>query len=262
MLNTNVIALLTDFGMKDPYVGVMKGVIMGINPEARIIDVTHQVEPQNVRQAAFILSKIYTYFPPGTIFNVVVDPGVGGDRKPIAVETGEYTFIAPDNGVLSTVLESSPPRSIVEINNPDYVLHPVSNTFHGRDIFSPAAAYLSRPVRISDLGPALTEYEKLDAPTIRKGDDFIRGRVVFADHFGNLVTDINEQYLAGKEIRYIKAGPFTLDRVNTSYNQSKKGEMLCIVGSYGTLEVSVNQGAAAAKIRDYKDLPVKVKFAS
>ncbi|MDX2138365.1 MAG: SAM-dependent chlorinase/fluorinase [Chloroflexota bacterium] len=267
-MHTPLIALLTDFGMDDSYVGVMKGVISGICPDARIIDLTHAIAPQNVRQGAFELLTTYTYFPADTIFLVVVDPGVGGTRRPMLARAGTYTFIAPDNGVLSYVLDRDPAAQVHELTSAQHRLSRVSNTFHGRDVFAPAAAYLARGGAPEVLGPRLESYVRLPQPRLVRDDKRIRGEAVHVDHFGNIVTSIgnltwtHEGELAlhsawdaqAEAVRIdAKQAVVTYDdwRINgiaRTYTDVPRGSLLALVGSSGFLEIAINQGDACAQL--------------
>ena len=187
-----VIALLTDFGLADGDVGVMKGVIAGITPEINIIDITHDVDPQNISSGAWILASAYRYFPKNTVFVCVVDPGVGSSRRAIAIDAGDWFFVGPDNGLFSYVLAEQVVQAAVILSNPTYQLPQVSATFHGRDIFAPAAAYLARSITLFELGPQIdpTTLERIDiAPPIRKGT-LIDAHIIHVDRFGNLITSI------------------------------------------------------------------------
>lgn len=238
----NLITLMTDFGSRDHYAGVMKGVILGINPNARIVDITHEVEKYNIFEAAFKLLSYYAYFPRGTVHVVVVDPGVGGRRRPIAVETDGYFFVGPDNGVFSPVLHSMDNPRVVEITNAAYMPGIVSGTFHGRDIFAPAAAHISSGVGICELGGLAAEPVSLDLtePTVNGNE--ISGVVLYEDSFGNLVTNIPGGAIKPGSRVYVDG--YVLDRISGSYGEAGKGELLAIIGSAGLLEISVNQGSA------------------
>jgi S-adenosylmethionine hydrolase len=195
-----VITLITDFGTAGPYVGSMKGVILSIHPDARIVDIAHDIRPQDVDEAAFVLNRAYAYFPAGTIHVVVVDPGVGSDRAVLAVRTERYIFLAPDNGVLKYVFDACPDARVFRVTNQDFSLSPVSRTFHGRDVFAPAAAHLSRGVDIERMGEPFTEYVRgeVQRPEVRPRE--IRGEIVFIDGFGNGITNIEEALFAGREV--------------------------------------------------------------
>lgn len=243
-----VVALLTDFGLKDHYVGVMKGVILSVNPHARIIDISHDIDSQNILDAYFLLSNTYKYFPAGTVFVAVVDPGVGSDRAIVAVETDRFTFLAPDNGLLGFLDKEGRVRRIVQIKNDRYFLTPVSHTFHGRDIFAPVAGHLSQGVDCGQLGPEVDRIHKIAAPSPRiTKEGSMVGEVVSIDRFGNLVTNIPGASLKSADDVQVKVGKAAIPRLSTSYASSKKGELLAIVGSTGNLEISVNKGDARKK---------------
>jgi S-adenosylmethionine hydrolase len=243
-----IVALLTDFGLKDPYVGVMKGVILGVNPNARIIDLSHDIGSQDVLEAYFLLSNSYRYFPAGTVFVAVVDPGVGSDRAIVAVEAERHTFLAPDNGLLGFLEKDGRIRRIVQVSNDAYFLKPVSNTFHGRDIFAPVAGHLSQGIDLPRLGPEVRGIQKIAAPAPKMTrEGVIVGEIVSIDRFGNLVTNIPGDRLAAADTVEVKVGKATIRRLSTSYASMKKGELLAIAGSTGTLEISVNTGDARKK---------------
>jgi S-adenosylmethionine hydrolase len=238
-----IITLTTDFGTKDHYVGAMKGVILGINPNASVIDITHEIEKYNVTEAALKLSNFYSYFPEGTVHVVVVDPGVGGSRKPLALESNGHYFIGPDNGVFSLILRQNEAAGVFEISNPDYMLDNVSGTFHGRDIFAPASAHIALGARPQDMGSAVSDPILLDFPEPEVSGGEITGMVIYADSFGNLVTNIPSKLIApGSKVI---VGRFTIDRVSNSYADVREGEIVALVGSSGLLEISVNQGSAS-----------------
>ncbi len=262
------IALLTDFGTTDMYVGVMKGVIRRICPDAALVDITHHIEPQNVRQAAFALMASHSYFPPGTVFLVVVDPGVGTTRRPIAVRGGDNIFVGPDNGVLTYALAGTTPLSIVELNNSAYHLPEVSDTFHGRDLFAPAAAYLAGGVKLEELGTAADSMFVLPTPALLVSGKTISGEVTQIDRFGNVITSIG--YLHWVNAGRLRLSPRFGDQhtpvplnaeesrvelnstvqhgIRHTYGDAPRGELLALVGSSGFLELAVNQGSAAARL--------------
>ncbi len=189
-----IVTLLTDFGLEDEYVGVMKGVILSIAPQVRLVDLTHSVPPQDVRRAALILMNAAPYFPPDTVHLAVVDPGVGTERRPIAVRTGRGTFVGPDNGLFSFVLAEMETWTAVELREPAYRLPLVSTTFHGRDIFAPAAAHLASGVPVEALGPVVNNLATLPLPRLEIGESSLEGEILYADRFGNLVTSIGRFY--------------------------------------------------------------------
>lgn len=275
-----IIALLTDFGLADAYVGTMKGVALSICPSARLVDLTHQVPPQDVRAAAYLLSTAFRHFPPETVFLIVVDPGVGTAREAVAVETAHGCYVAPNNGVLSFVLPHVEVRHAVVLDNPQYRSASVSQTFHGRDIFAPAAAHLAAGVPISELGPAVPELFKLDPPRLVIGARAVEGEVLAIDHFGNVITSIGplawendyltlapDQPRANEDPLLIPAQTCrveiagqTLDGVLPTYGAAARGALLALVGSSGQLEIGANQGSAAALLRVKTGDPVILIF--
>lgn len=237
-----IITLTTDFGTGDHYAGVMKGVIAGINPAALVIDITHGIESYNAPEAAFKLCASYAYFPEGTIHVAVVDPGVGSARRAIAAESGGYRFVGPDNGIFSLIFDKRGVDRIVEITNPAFMLSNVSSTFHGRDIFAPAAAHLSKGVALRDLGEGLQSYERLDIPRLEEDGGAVTGNAIYADRFGNLVTNIPGSVITGAA--RVCVGDMIIKQTSVSYADGEKGELLAIVGSSGFLEISLNKGSA------------------
>lgn len=275
-----VIALLTDFGLQDSYVGVMKAVMRGICTTEDFIDITHAIQPQSVREGALILMGAYTYFPRGTVFLVVVDPGVGSARRPIAVEAAGYYFVAPDNGVLSYALSGIEVNRIVELANPAYRLPVVSQTFHGRDIFAPAAAHLASGVNIEQLGPALDKLNTLPTPDLSIRENRIGGEVIHIDRFGNVITSIgawtwlDEQTLRleprfgeTNNAREISANGVEIvinhvpvRDIARTYSQAGQGELLALIGSSGFLELAVNQGNGALELGAKIGDPVEMRW--
>ncbi|MFH1339524.1 MAG: SAM-dependent chlorinase/fluorinase [Candidatus Omnitrophota bacterium] len=264
-----IITLLTDFGLCDNFAGVIKGVILGINAKADIVDISHSVKPGDIFQGAFLLESSYKYFPAGTIHLVIVDPGVGSKRHAIIAKTGRYYFVGPDNGVLSLALKAEGKAAdIVSITNQEFFLKPVSSTFHGRDIFAPAAAYLSRGISITEFGTLQKSYKslKFNRPRIislpaGKGKKILQGRIVYIDRFGNLITDIREELFR----KFVGKGKFriyfknkVIDRVSKSYADAKKDKPLAIFGSFANLEISVSRGSARDYFRAKEGLGVRV----
>ena len=245
---SRIITLMTDFGTSDHYVGVMKGVMLNINPQAQIVDITHTIPAQDVHGAAFLIDSAYRYFPTGTIHVIVVDPGVGSERRAIVCQTETAYFVCPDNGILTHILHNEKPVHTVAVENSTYFLPQVSNTFHGRDIFAPVAAHLSRGVSIGKLGSLIKQPVQLPIPKPQVTDKAIIGQVIWIDSFGNLVTNISHEILESLEGRdnvVIRAGGAEIDCLNRSYAESAVGEVLAIVGSFNRLEISINQGNAA-----------------
>jgi hypothetical protein len=244
-----VITLITDFGLQDGYVGVMKGVIAKINPSVNIIDISNNIEPQDIFQAAYALYSSYAYFPKGTIHVVVVDPGVGSKRKVLCLKTKDYLFIAPDNGVLSFIAAREESPSIREITNKKLFLPEISDTFHGRDIFAPTAAHLSKGFSYKDLGKRVSKIKEIDLPKpIRSPGGVLKGEIIYVDGFGNLITNINRDMIGRlrekSENLVIVVGRRKLNKISNSYADVGVGDVVAIFGSSGYLEISVNHGSA------------------
>ncbi|MCR4317906.1 MAG: SAM-dependent chlorinase/fluorinase [Planctomycetes bacterium] len=279
----SIIALLSDFGVKDYYVGAMKGVILSINPRANVVDISHNVVAQDVAEAGFTLSGCVPYFPTGTIFVSVVDPGVGSDRSIILVETDRHKFLAPDNGLLSLVMANETVVGITEVTNSKYFLENISSTFHGRDIFAPCAAHLSLGVKVEALGKPLENPVMFDfgKPDVLDNGALV-GRVVHIDRFGNLVTNITREHL-NKFLPSISEGTATVgvkddDTLNfgesnilidvtgqeiagisKSYASRKSGQFVAVFGSTGRLEISVVDGSAAHELKSGRRTPVIIQ---
>jgi S-adenosylmethionine hydrolase len=248
----SIISLLSDFGYKDPYVAEMKAVIISINPQARIIDLTHEIEKFSIRMGAYALTSAAPYFPPRTIHVAVVDPGVGTKRRPIIVETSRSLYVGPDNGLLMLAAHKEKITNIYAIENTKYMMHNVSNTFHGRDIFAPAAAHLSTGIKPSDFGPAIHDYvfPEFVKPETKQGD--LTGEVLHIDDFGNIISNILAEDLerAGfheGDSLVVTVGRKTLNLLFCSaYGQIPAGSPLALIGGSSFLEVAVNQGSASA----------------
>lgn len=254
-----LIALLTDFGLDDPYVGIMKGVIARLNPAATVLDLCHGVRPQNVREGAFLLATALPYFPPGTVFVAVVDPGVGTARRPLALATPAGFFVGPDNGLLTWALPGGPtglettPREgplppgvrAVELTNPAYWLPTVSATFHGRDIFAPVAAHLARGVPLEDLGRPLDRILWLPRPRpVRRSDGTLEAHVLHIDRFGNLITDLEPADLRPLGPRPVfTVGSSQIVGLVRTYAEGQG--LVALVGSSGHLEIALPNGSAA-----------------
>jgi S-adenosylmethionine hydrolase len=248
---SRIITLTTDFGTMDGYVASMKGVILSIASDCQILDVTHEVEPQNVRQAAILLSIAAPYFPPETIHVAVVDPGVGTDRALLAVQAGGQIYLAPDNGLLSKILELFPDHVVRRIENRAYFLPQVSRTFHGRDILAPIAAHLARGVALDDIGPITGEYQRGLFPHPTVVGNVIKGQIIYRDRFGNLFTNISRDEVKAFDYSslHIRAGYTKIEKLSQSYSDVEKGELLCLIGSGGYLEIALREGSAAEKLR-------------
>lgn len=249
-----VIALLTDFGLRDHYAGAMKGVALGICPDLTLVDISHDVPPHDVVAGALELAACYRYFPSGTVFLVVVDPGVGSTRRGIAAEAGEYKFVGPDNGVLSLVFDDTPPKRVVELTERRYARPTVSRTFEGRDRFAPAAAWLAKGVELSALGRPAGPLHRLDLPRPHVGPDTVAGEVVRVDRFGNLVTNIDRKTFEklGSVERAsaleIRVGPHQVSKVVSTYADAPAGEICALFGSSDHLEIAANGGSAAGRL--------------
>jgi len=251
-----LITLTTDFGYTDPFIGIMKGVILSINPQAQIVDITHGIPPQQIMAGALILRHSVRYFPSGSIHVVVVDPGVGSERRPLLIQCEENHLIGPDNGVLSLALENRTPTKVIQLSNPAYHLHPTSTTFHGRDIFAPVAAHLSLGVEPADFGPSVDKIVTIDWPAVKKLDRSLEGETIYIDRFGNLFTNIREQELAGFPRNHIsvRVGNLTIRNLASNYTAAKVDEFVAIINSWGLLEIACRNDSAArrtsAKIGD------------
>lgn len=251
------VALLSDFGHLDHYVGVMKGVIQGIAPKAQIVDITHHIPAGDIRRAAFTLKVSYRYFPQGTTFVVVVDPSVGGSRKELLIKTEHYTFIGPDNGVLSLAIAEEKVLQVIQLDKREYFLTPVSLTFHGRDIFAPVAAHAARGIRPELLGTPINDYVKLSWLKPRIEGEQLFGIIMLVDHFGNLITNIYRQELRdwlqqcglgpkSKDFPLaISIGHHMIHGLAHSYSDVPPQSPLAIIGSSDLLEIAVNGGNAA-----------------
>jgi len=245
----SIITLITDFGLQDGYAGVMKGVIAGIDPSASVIDISNTIAAQDVFQAACVLNNSYKYFPRGTIHVVVVDPGVGSERKIVCLKTEDYFFLAPDNGVLSFVMAKEETPSIREVTNGKFFLPEISNTFHGRDIFAPVAAHLSRGDNHKELGDRVDKINKIDLPKpILSPGGELTAEIIYVDSFGNLITNVNREVVdrmkTGMESVSITMGMRRINGICSSYTDVGDNEALAIFGSSGYLEISVNRGSA------------------
>lgn len=243
MTGRSTIALITDFGLDDNYVGIIKGIIACINPEARIIDITHNVPPFNVDAARYLLETAWRDFPAGTIYLAIVDPGVGTRRKSIIVETDNYHFVGPDNGLFS-FLERRSIRRIISVTNRQYFLSRVSATFHGRDIFAPTAAFLSLGVAPDQFGKEQADRYIRRPPFKRKSGRKLLGRTIYIDHFGNLVTSLRAEHLPrGRFLVYL--GDKKVGRLRKTFGSVRPGRPVAYINSFGYLEIAISQDSAA-----------------
>ena len=260
-----VIALLSDFGSRDHYVGTMKGVLLGICPDVTLVDITHEIAPHDVLDGALQLAAAYRFFPTGTIFLAVVDPGVGSVRRGIAADLGDYKFVSPDNGLLTAVIRETPPKKVVELTERRYARPTVSRTFEGRDRFAPAAAWLAKGIQMPALGRNVPEVQQLDIPQPVVDDGEIRGAVLRIDRFGNLVTNLDRKTVerfsreAGVQI---VAGGAPVGRLVATYADIQPGEVCALFGSTDHLELAANAGSAADALGLTRGAPVHVTRAS
>ena len=246
----SVITLTTDFGTRDWFVGAMKGVILGIAPPARVVDVTHEIPTGDIRTGAFALGAACRFFPEGTVHVAVVDPGVGSRRKGIIVQTDAAVFVGPDNGVLSRALAEARIKAIHALENQAYFLKPVSRTFHGRDIFAPVAAHLSRGVPIRKFGPAVSNFARLTWPQPRRQRVGIEGEVIHIDHFGNAITNLEADLVRklGRSVCEIRGRHRRVCPVKAFYQAVAPGKPVALVGSSDLLEIAVNGSSAEAAL--------------
>lgn len=243
---SEIITLCTDFGLGDGYVAAMKGVMLSIAPKARLVDISHQIAPQSVWEGAFVLRSAYAFFPLGTVHLVVVDPGVGSERRAVAVRVGGHLFVAPDNGVLGYILQEEREVEAVSLTNPAYWREAVSKTFHGRDIFAPVAAHLARGVPLEDVGEPLEELVGLDLPVPeRQSGSTIIGHVIHIDGFGNVVTNIPASMLQEDARWKVVAGEKQIIDLSSTYASARRGDPIALIGSHGFLEIAVREGSAA-----------------
>jgi S-adenosyl-L-methionine hydrolase (adenosine-forming) len=255
-----ILTLTTDFGADGPYVAAMKGVILGLAPGTQMVDVSHSIAPQNIAEGSFVLAGIVDFFPVGTVHLAVVDPGVGTDRRLIAVEAGGHWFVLPDNGLIGEVIRGREPSAIWEICNPDLRRSVVSPTFHGRDILAPAAAHLLRGGRPSDLGPSLGSVVVLSPPEPLEDEQGLVGEVVFLDSFGNLITNIARDRFglvepAGWSVEILG---HKIEGLIRTYGERPPGTLVSLIGSSNRVEVAVVDGDAARLLRAARGTPVRL----
>lgn len=258
----SLITLTTDFGLKDGNVGVMKGVIWGIAAQANIADISHTIGPQNVREAALVLSRSAPFFPPGTIHIVVVDPGVGTARRPIAARLGSQLFVCPDNGVLTMLLKQAEragePVEFVHLNQPQYWRPQVSHVFHGRDIFAPVAAHLAAGVPLTEIGAPVHDPVQLVLPEPERTARGWRGEIIHIDHFGSLSSNINYELLGEPEQVTVRVGGAEIRGLVHTFGDRPPGELIALYGSTGSLIISVVNGSAASRLSAQVGDPVEV----
>ncbi len=247
-----VISLLTDFGLRDGYVGVMKGVIWKICPDAQLADITHFIPPQDVRQGAIALQRTYKYFPKGTVHIAVVDPGVGTGRKPMAAQMDGHVFVGPDNGLFSFVIQDAEFKGascrFITLDKPEYWLPVVSRVFHGRDIFAPAGAHLATGIPLEQLGSPLLQPVRLETPKPVLHKDSLMGEVITIDNFGNLATNITSNELQGKTIKSVKISGEVINGLVNTFGERPDGKLVAMIGTENDLIISVVRGSAAERL--------------
>lgn len=262
-----VITILSDFGTDDEYVGVMKGVMLSICPTVSIVDITHHIDPQDIYQAAYLIPSYYHFFPDGTVHLVVVDPGVGSQRNILAVNHRKHFFLAPDNGVLSLLLNAEKSDKIVCIDNSDYFLEPLSATFHGRDIFAAAGAHISCGTKLNALGVRINSKDIVQLPDLRcriSESGALAGKIVSIDRFGNLISNIDSVSLnafcrtkSPKQV-HVHIGSFVISGLSNTYSDVAPHAPLALIGSRGYLEIAISGGSAGKKLKVRKGDSLRV----
>ncbi len=259
-----LIVLLTDFGWKDGYAGILRGVIWRISPGVQISDLSHEIAPQDILQGALTLGRAVPYFPPGTIFLIVIDPGVGTHRRPIAARCGENYFVAPDNGLVTIPMEEAmrkgQPVEVIHLNQPQYWLPTVSNVFHGRDIFAPVAAHLANGVPLADLGERIHNPIRLKFPLPVRTDQGWRGEILYIDSFGNLATNLRGEHLQGRGKIIVCIGQERIHGLVNTFGEGTPGQLVTLFDSSGALAISVTNGSAERTLAAHVGDPVEVWF--
>jgi S-adenosyl-L-methionine hydrolase (adenosine-forming) len=259
-LTNAIITLTTDYGTNDHLVGILKGVILKINPEATIIDITHAITPFDLLDGALAISSAYAYFPPRTIHVVIVDPGVGTDRRPLLVSGQNQYFISPDNGVLSGVYEKEQTFAVRHLTSEHYFAQPVSKTFHGRDVFAPVAAWLSKHWQPASMGEVIEDFKRFAMPKPKEAEGQLKGVILKVDSFGNLITnfrteDLSPESVEKGEIR-LQVGSHPVTRMVSVFANGNVGEAVAYIGSSGYVEIAVNKGSAAKTLGIGRGAPV------
>ncbi len=246
-----VVTLLSDFGNRDGFVGILKGVLLGICPSARTIDLSHEIAPQDVMEGALVLSAAVDHFPVGTVHLAIVDPGVGTDRRALLIETEAFTLVGPDNGLLSLAAARSPLRKIVHLDEPRWFAPSPSATFHGRDVFAPVAAHRANGVPPEQLGSIVEDYARVTIPAVRRVDDGIEGQILYVDRFGNLVCNIARSDLtasSGTQMT-VRLGDVTIAQISATYGAVREGKPVAVWNSWDRLEIAVRNGSAVRQLR-------------
>lgn len=255
-----IITLLTDFGARDAFVGIMKGVILRLNPAATLIDLSHEVPPQDILAGALILRSAAPFFPPETMHVAVVDPGVGSSRRAIVVETSQAILIGPDNGLLSLAAQASEVKQIVQLTDEQYFLPQRSQTFHGRDVFAPIAAHVSLGVPLESLGKSLPTMERLSLPPVKHIQGGLLGSVIYIDHFGNAITNITKADLRpfSKNTLLVSIDAVHTCKIETTYATVEIGDPVALVNSWGMLEIAVRNGSAARRFAIHTGQSIRI----
>ena len=260
---SGIVTLITDFGHQAEYAGAMKGAILSANPRCRVVDVTHQIPPGDIPRASFVLKNAYWCFPAGTVHLAVVDPGVGTWRRPLILQKGRHFFVGPDNGIFTEVLSAPGKGAGYEITREEFFRKPVSATFHGRDLFGPVAGHLSLGLPARNFGPRVSGFVRAGFPRPERGGNRLTGRILWADPFGNLLTNIGrEEYgpvLSGGGWRIFGKG-WRIENLSRTYGEGKAGAPLALFGSSGYLELAVNQGRAEDKLRMKPGDPLVIRL--
>ena len=259
MQPSKIITLSTDFGQAGGYAGAVKGVLLRINPQIKIVDITHEISPFNILEGALLLNSFYQFFPRGTIHLVVVDPGVGGKRKGILVRTDNYFFVGPDNGIFSFIYDREKVREMINLTNSEYFLGKPSSTFHARDIFAPVSAYLSLGVKSGEFGRATQDCYKLKLPAPVYGKGCLTGEIIHIDRFGNLITSISSDLIQERNKVQIRIKNKKINYFSQYYEEEKKGKLLALIGSSNFLEIAVNQGNAQKLLKAKTGDKVKIE---
>lgn len=259
-----IIALMTDFGTRDHYVAAMKGMILQIDPKATLVDITHEIEPQEIISGAFILRQAFPYFPVGTIFLAVVDPTVGTSRRILAARYSDRIVLAPDNGLLTLIHRDAEVQEVRVVDNRRLMAASLSSTFHGRDIFAPVAGHLSKGLSLGQVGPAASQVLMLElAKPVYRPNGGLDGEVLFIDRFGNLITNISELDLSAAHSRArqhrVAVGPHEVGPIQFSYADVPQGKLIALIGSTQMLEIAVNGGSAAAALDARRGTPIHVR---
>jgi len=251
MKASGIITLVTDFGLSDPYVAMMKGVILSINPAAKLIDISHQISAGSTLQGASIVNESFPFFPGGTVHVAVIDPGVGSNRRPIAIQSEGQFFVGPDNGLFWPAINGKKGVKIIHLTESRYFLDHITYTFHGREVFAPVAAHLSLGVDVERMGPALKDPIQLNFPKPKKRDGTLFGQVIRMDNFGNLITNIHHKELQAflkSSQPIIEVGKLVIKKLNQIYSHVSEGEPLALINSSNWLEIAVNLGRASEYI--------------